>query len=304
MSKVAVIGLGFVGATIAQVIVQSGVAKELILIDKNQNKAISEVLDIKDGLSFLSTSTKVTAGTYEDVTDCDVVISALGNVALAVASDDRFAELKANIPAVKSVAKELKRVGFAGKLLVVTNPNDAMTGLFFNEMNLPASHVIGTGTVLDTARMRHYVGDALGIDGRSVNGYVIGEHGASQVVMWSSVFIGGKSIFDIAKTTPVDLKLLAKKTREGGFHVVAGKGYTNVAIAEATVHILEAIVNDAKRVLTVSHYNENEGIYISTPAVVGKNGIEDVVYINLTEKEQKLFDESIEAIKEKGGFLV
>ena len=300
MKKVGIIGVGHVGATVAHVIVQKGVASELVLIDKKTEKSNSEMLDLQDAAVFYQSHTSVSVGSYEDIADADVVISALGHIHLIAPDKDRFAELRVNIPEVKAVASELKRVGFDGILLAITNPNDIITDLYYRELALPHHKVIGTGTILDTARMKHYVGEALGVDARSVNGYVLGEHGDSQFVAWSSVSIGGRSIFDFAKTADLDLDELEKKAREGGFYVHAGKGYTNVAIAEGTVHILESLLNDAKRVLPISNYHEGKDSYISTPAIVGKNGIEGRIEIPLTKDEQSLLDLSIATIKEKG----
>ena len=299
MSKVGIIGVGNVGATVAHVIVQKGLVSELVLLDKKGKKAMSEMLDLKDAGSFFSTYTKLSVGDYEDLADAEVIISALGHIDLIAADADRFAELKMNEPEVKQVVKELKRVGFKGKLLVITNPCDVMTALYYQELDLPHGQVIGTGTVLDTARMKHYVADALGIDPRQVNGYVLGEHGDSQFVAWSSVFIGGKSIFDFVKEENLDLEALEDQARQSGYHVHAGKGYTNVAIAEVAACILEALLNDAKSVMPVSHYHEEQDCYISTPAIIGRNGIEGGIKITLNEREETLLASSVKEIKEK-----
>lgn len=299
MSKVCIIGLGPVGATVASRITQRGFVSELVVIDLNEQKAKSEVLDIKDASSLLPTHTHVTVGSYDDLADADVVISTFGNMQAVLESGDRFAEVKSNIPAARSISAELKRVGFNGKLLVASNPNDVLTGFFAEELGLPFNQVLGTGCVLDGMRLKHYVGEALGIDSRSVDGFVVGEHGPTQVIAWSSVNVFGKSIFNYAKEVELDFSELTSKIVRGGFNVVAGKGYTNVAIAEATVHILESLLTDAKRVLSVVNYNKEHDVYISTPAVVGKNGIEGTVALNLTDAEMADFVASVETIKEQ-----
>ena len=287
MKKIGIIGVGHVGATVAHVIVQKGLANELILVDKEVSKANSEMLDLQDAAVFYQSHTSVSVGNYEDIATADIVISALGHIHLIAADEDRFGELKVNAPEVKAVAKELKCIGFDGVMLAITNPNDVITDLYYRELGLPHNKVIGTGTILDSARMKHYVGEALDVDARSVNGYVLGEHGDSQFVAWSSVSIGGKSIFDFVKEASLNLIELEKKAREGGFYVHAGKGYTNVAIAEGAAHIVESLLNDAKRVLPVSHYHEEKDCYISTPAIVGKNGIEGVIEIPLSNCQAK-----------------
>jgi len=299
MSKVGIIGVGNVGATVAHVLMRQGLVNELVLLDKKQDKAFSETLDLQDAGSLFSTHTHVSVGGYKDLADADVIISALGHIDLIDADADRFTELKMNAPEVKKVAKELKHVGFNGKLLVITNPCDAMTELFYRELNLPHQQVMGTGTLLDTSRMKHYVGEALNVDPRCVSGYVIGEHGDSQFVAWSSVAIGGRSMVDLAKEHHLDLNEIEDQARQSGYHVHAGKGYTNVAIAEATACILESLLKDGKTILPVSHYHQAHDSYISTPAIVGRNGIEGKIDITLNEREQELLATSIEEIKEK-----
>jgi len=218
---------------------------------------------------------------------------------LIAADADRFAELKMNAPEVRAVSKELNRVGFKGKLLVITNPCDVMTELYYRSLDLPASSILGTGTVLDTARMKHYVGEAFGVDSRSVSGYVLGEHGDSQFVCWSSVFIGGKSIFDFVSEQNFSLDEIEDKARQSGYHVYAGKGYTNVAIAQSTACVLEALLSDAKSVMPVSHYHKEHDSYISTPAIVGKRGIEGAVKIALNEAEETMLVASVKEVREK-----
>lgn len=299
MAKVGVIGLGPVGATIAARIMQKGVATELVLIDLNVKKAQSEVIDLKDSSSLLAHYTNVYVGTYEDLSDADVVISALGNISAALESGDRFAELKSNVPAVRSVASSLKKVGFIGKVLVATNPNDVLTKLFADELNLPDGSVFGTGCLLDTMRMQHYVSEVLNVNSRSVEGYVIGEHGPTQVVAWSTVNIGGKNINEYASEFNIDFAELELKIKVGGFSVVSGKGFTNVAIAESTTHILDAILTDAKTILPVSSYHKNHDVFISSPAVVGKKGVEKILDLRLVDDEQVLFNESVKTIQEQ-----
>jgi len=299
MSKVGIIGVGNVGATVAHVLLEKGLVSELVLLDKKKDKAMSEMLDLQDAGCFFSKYASVTVGGYEELADAEVIISALGHIDLIAADADRFAELKMNAPEVRAVSKELNRVGFKGKLLVITNPCDVMTELYYRSLDLPASSILGTGTVLDTARMKHYVGEAFGVDSRSVSGYVLGEHGDSQFVCWSSVFIGGKSIFDFVSEQNFSLDEIEDKARQSGYHVYAGKGYTNVAIAQSTACVLEALLSDAKSVMPVSHYHKEHDSYISTPAIVGKRGIEGAVKIALNEAEETMLVASVKEVREK-----
>lgn len=299
MKKIGIIGVGNVGATVAHVVMKQGLVSQLVLLDKKMDKARSEVIDLLDARSLFSTTTHVSVGDYKDMADADIIISALGHIDLLASDADRFVELKMNAPEVKQVAKDLKNVGFKGILLVITNPCDAMTELYYKQLDLPHQQVIGTGTLLDTSRMKNYVTEALQVDPRSVTGYVLGEHGDSQFVCWSSVSIGGKSIFDFEKERNLDLDDIESRGRMSGYHVHAGKGYTNVAIAEATACILEALINDSHSVLPVSHYHDEFKSYLSTPAIIGKNGVVAKVHISLSEKEKEQLQKSAEEIKEK-----
>jgi len=299
MSRVGIIGVGNVGALVAHVIMQKGLARELYLYDKNEAKAVSEMIDLRDAAAFFSTYTEVKVVTLDKIASCEVVISALGHIGAIDANADRFTEMKLNVPEIKAVAKELNKHDFFGKMLVITNPCDAMTDLYFRELDLAEYQVIGTGTLLDSARMMHYVGVELEVDPRCVSGYVIGEHGDSQFVAWSTVYVGGRSMIELARKYRIDLDEIEEKARKSGYLVHSGKGYTNVAIAEATVKILEALLKDSKSVLPVSSYNKEHDCFISLPVIVDCEGVEDGFELSLTYEENKKLLKSINEIKEK-----
>lgn len=235
MRKIGVVGIGHVGATVAHLIVSQGLADALVLVDKNPDKLASEVLDFRDAASLLPQHVTVTAGTTADLGDADVVISALGHIDLIQPGGDRFTELRANTPEVQQVGTDLKHAGFQGVLIVISNPVDVMTGLYQQVTGLPTQQVFGTGTYLDTARLKRALGDALNIDPRSVSGYMLGEHGASQFAAWSTVRALGQTATELAATYQLDLAQIAADARDGGFTVFAGKKYTNFAIAHAAV---------------------------------------------------------------------
>lgn len=190
MRKVGLIGYGHVGATVALDIVQGGFADELVIIDKDRKKAEAEVLDLLDALALLPFYVKIYVGEYDDLATADIVLSTLGHIELIKPGGDRFTELKANIPEIKEVSEQLNRINFKGILIATTNPNDVIVNLYSQLLNLPQSHIIGTGTYLDTARMKAQVSKALKIDGRAIEGYVLGEHGNSQFTAWSTVRVG------------------------------------------------------------------------------------------------------------------
>ena len=192
-------------------------------------------------------------GEYDDLATADIVLSTLGHIELIKPGGDRFTELKANIPEIKEVSEQLNRINFKGILIATTNPNDVIVNIYSQLLNLPKSQIIGTGTCLDTARMKAQVSRALEIDARSVEGYVLGEHGNSQFTAWSTVRVGGQSFLEIAKEKNLNLKDLEEKARQGGFAVFNTKGYTNVAIAAATVSLMNLVLSDAKNIAICSH---------------------------------------------------
>ncbi|KEY63631.1 lactate/malate family dehydrogenase [Lactococcus cremoris] len=299
MRKVGLIGCGHVGATVALDIVQGGFADELVIIDKDRKKAEAEVLDLLDALALLPFYVKIYVGEYDDLATADIVLSTLGHIELIKPGGDRFTELKANIPEIKEVSEQLNRINFKGILIATTNPNDVIVNIYSQLLNLPKSQIIGTGTYLDTARMKAQVSRALEIDARSVEGYVLGEHGNSQFTAWSTVRVGGQSFLEIAKEKNLNLKDLEEKARQGGFAVFNTKGYTNVAIAAATVFLMNLVLSDAKNIAICSHYDEKFSSYISTPALIGKNGIEALIKLPLTLEEEGKLKNSVVEIQEK-----
>ena len=299
MRKVGIIGCGHVGATVALDIVQGGFVDELVIIDKERAKAEAEVLDLLDALSLLHFYVKISVGEYQDLANADIILSTLGHIELIKPGGDRFTELRANVPEIKEVSKELNAINFKGILIATTNPNDVIVNLYSQLLNLPKSHIIGTGTYLDTARMKAQVSRALGIDARSIDGYVLGEHGNSQFTAWSTVKVGGQAFSEIAKEKSLNLEELEEKARQGGFAVFNTKGYTNVAIAAATVSLMNLVLSDAKNIAICSHYDESFNSYISTPAVIGKNGIEELIKLPLTLEEELKLKQSVIEIQEK-----
>ena len=184
MRKIGVVGIGHVGATVAHIIIAQGLADELVVVDKNSDKVAADALDFRDAASLLSTHVTVHAGTVADLTDADLVISALGHIDLIKPGGNRFTELKANTPEVQQVGADLKKAGFHGVLIVISNPVDVITGIYQQATGLPTNQVFGTGTYLDTARLKRVLGEALQVDPRSVQGYMLGEHGDSQFAAW------------------------------------------------------------------------------------------------------------------------
>ncbi|MFD1125159.1 L-lactate dehydrogenase [Lentilactobacillus raoultii] len=298
--KIGIIGMGNVGAAAAHYIVSTGLADDLVLIDLREDKVNADALDFRDALVNLPWHINITTNDYSELKDADVIISAIGNIKLQDnANDDRFAELPFTSKQVPLVAKQIKDSGFNGKIVVITNPVDVITSIYQEVTGLPKAHVIGTGTLLDSARMRASVADKLGIDSRSVTGYNLGEHGNSQFTAWSTVRVLGKPITEIAKEKALDLDALDHEARVGGYTVFHAKKYTNYGVSTAAVRLAYTIMSDARTELPVSNYRKEYGTYLSYPAIVGRDGILEQLQLDLTDEELKKLQTSANYIKTK-----
>lgn len=296
--KVGIIGMGHVGSTIAHGLIVQGAFDEYVLIDSNDTKVQADQMDFQDAAMNLSFHANIVANDYPALADADVVIVALGNIALQDNPDaDRFAELPFTAKEVPAVANQLKEVGFSGVLIVISNPVDVVTSLFQHYTDFPKGRVIGTGTLLDTARMKRAVGEYFSINPRSVYGYNLGEHGNSQFTAWSQVRIKGQDIGDLLE--PQVLETLAKEAIMGGHTVFYGKKYTSYGIASAAIRLALAIVSDSREELPISQYYEPLDTYLSYPAIVGRQGIIEQVKLHLTREEEDKLRQSADYIKQK-----
>lgn len=292
--------MGNVGATAAHYIVACGFADDLVLIDTREEKVQADATDFEDAMANLPYHTNITVNDYSQLKDTDVIISALGNIKLQDnKNDDRFAELPFTSKAVKSVAQKIKDSGFNGIIVDISNPVDVITSMYQEITGLPKKHVIGTGTLLDSSRMKRAVAKELGIDPRSVSGYNLGEHGNSQFTAWSTVRVLGHPITEIASQRNLDLNKLDKAAREGGFSVFHGKKYTNYGVATAAVRLANTVISDARTQLAVSNYREELDTYLSYPAIVGRDGIIEQVQLDLTDEEKEKLQTSANFIKTK-----
>ena len=298
--KVAVVGMGHVGATVAHYLVAGGFVDDLALFDTNEAKVQADALDLRDAMANLPYHTNLNVNDESQLRDCDVVVSALGKSKLVDTPDhDRFAEFKFTRTQVPLVAKMLVDNGFHGKLVDVTNPCDVIASMYQKLTGLPKEHVMGTGTLLDSARMRARVGEALKVDSRSVVGFNLGEHGNSQFTAWSTVRVLGKPVTELAKERGLKLSELEERARQGGYLVYQGKKYTNYGVATAAVRLTNALLNDARTEMPVSNYREEYGTYLSYPAVVGRDGVVEQLHLDLTPEEEAKLATSATYIKER-----
>ncbi|HBJ54481.1 L-lactate dehydrogenase [Streptococcus anginosus] len=296
--KIAIIGMGNVGAAVAHGLIAQGAFDDYVLIDKNEAKVKADALDFQDAAANLNHHANIIVNDYQALADADVVVSALGNIKLQDNPNaDRFAELPFTSKEVPFVAGQLKKVGFTGIIIVISNPVDVITSLYQHYTGLPKERVIGTGTLLDTARMKRAVGVRFGVDPRSVYGYNLGEHGNSQFTAWSQVRIKGQPISIFASVEELDE--IALEALKGGHTVFYGKKYTSYGIASAAIRLAVALVSDSHEELPVSNYYQPLDTYLSYPAIVGREGILEQVKLSLTEKEEEKLAYSAQFIKQK-----
>lgn len=296
--KVAIIGLGNVGAAVAHGLIAQGAFDDYVLIDTNEAKVKADALDFQDAAANLNHHANITVNSYEALADADVIISALGNIKLQDNPNaDRFVELPFTSKEVIEVSKKIKEVGFKGILIAITNPVDVVTSLYQHYTGLPKERVIGTGTLLDTARMKRAVGVRFGVDPRSVYGYNLGEHGNSQFTAWSQVRVKGQPISKL--TSEEVLEEIATEAMRGGHTVFYGKKYTSYGIASAAIRLALAVISDAHEELPVTNYYAPLDTYLSYPALVGRSGIIEQLQLSLTEEEEAKLARSAQFIQEK-----
>lgn len=296
--KVAIIGMGNVGAAVAHGLIAQGAFDDYVLIDTNEAKVKADALDFQDAAANLNHHANITVNSYEALADADIIISALGNIKLQDNSNaDRFAELPFTSKEVIEVSKKIKEVGFKGILIAITNPVDVVTSLYQHYTGLPKERVIGTGTLLDTARMKRAVGVRFGVDPRSVYGYNLGEHGNSQFTAWSQVRVKGQPISKL--TSEEVLEEIATEAMRGGHTVFYGKKYTSYGIASAAIRLALAVISDAHEELPVTNYYAPLDTYLSYPALVGRSGIIEQLQLTLTKEEEAKLARSAQFIQDK-----
>ena len=296
--KAAIIGMGNVGAAVAHGLIAQGAFDDYVLIDTNEAKVKADALDFQDAAANLNHHANITVNSYEALADADIIISALGNIKLQDNPNaDRFVELPFTSKEVIEVSKKIKEVGFKGILIAITNPVEVVTSLYQHYTGLPKERVIGTGTLLDTARMKRAVGVRFGVDPRSVYGYNLGEHGNSQFTAWSQVRVKGQPISKL--TSEEVLEEIATEAMRGGHTVFYGKKYTSYGIASAAIRLALAVISDAHEELPVTNYYAPLDTYLSYPALVGRSGIIEQLQLSLTEEEEAKLARSAQFIQDK-----
>ncbi|MBU5669881.1 L-lactate dehydrogenase [Peptoniphilus sp. MSJ-1] len=301
--KIGIIGAGAVGEIVAYNACMRGLATDIIINDIIKEKAESQAIDLNDARAFYPRDVKIRSGEYEDMGDRDLIVVCMGKIS----EKDRLDELKGNKEAVEEFTRKIVDAGFDGFFVVVTNPVDIITYEVYKVSGFAPNKVIGSGTALDSARLQVVIADTLNISPKSVNATVLGEHGESQFVPWSQVKIDSMNLVEYEKSHPEKFENFDKdevedRTRRRGWDIFKGKGSTQYGIGNTVNNIIAAIKNDERIILKASALLDGEygldDLYISTPIMIGKNGIEEKFELDLTDDEIERLKKTASVIKE------
>lgn len=302
--KAVMIGCGFVGSACVFSLMQSGLFSEIAMIDADNARAEGEALDISHGIPFAKPM-KIYAGNYDDIENASIIIITAG--ANQKPGETRLDLVHRNVEIFKSILSEIKQRDFKGILLIVSNPVDILTTVAIKLSGLPENRVIGSGTVLDTARLKYSIGEHLNVDSRSVHAFIIGEHGDSEIAAYSSANVSGIPLNKFCEMRghynhEKDTDKIAQTVKNSAYEIISRKKATYYGIAMSVKRICEAIVRDEKSILPISSMLHEEygisDISLSMPAIVGKNGVETLVPIQLNDEEAKRLKESANNLKD------
>ena len=301
--KVAIVGVGMVGMSFAYSMLNQDICDELCLIDINKERARGEAADLSHGLPFAPSSMKIYAGEYEDCADMDLVVICAG--APQLEGETRRDLLQKNYKVFKTIVKPVVESGFKGVFLVASNPVDVMTKVVLDLSGFPPEKVLGTGTTLDTARLRYMMSDYFKLNPRNVHAYVIGEHGDSEFVAWSNAQISVLPVSQLENYNENMMGVLMKiavSVRDSAYEIIKAKKATYYGIGMVLSRLTRAILNDENSVFTVSAYlngqYDEKNIYIGVPAVINRNGVREILELSLNSEEKRKFKHSADILKE------
>ena len=304
-SKVVIVGVGNVGATTAYSILNQGICEEVVLIDVNKEKAIAEALDMQHSIYFMNRNMSIKAGDYSDCRDADVVVIT-ASAPMPKDSNNRLEMLAPSMKIIKNIVESVMANGFDGVFVVISNPVDIMSYYVWKLSRLPKNRIIGSGTTLDTARLCCELSKMYNLDAKSVEAFVMAEHGDSEMVSWTSATIGGKNLSDVFadnadRTKDITKDELLKRTKQAGWDIFSRKGNTCYGIASSATAIIKSILFNENRILPVSvglngEYGLNN-IFLSVPTIINKNGAKEVVEIKLADEEKDLLQKSADVIQ-------
>ena len=311
--KVVLIGTGMVGMSFAYAALNQNLCDELVLVDVNEKRAEGEAMDLNHGLAFSHSSMRIYNGTYQDCSDASVVLICAG--VNQKPGESRLELLKRNADVFKAIVPEVVQSGFDGIFVVATNPVDIMTRITYELSGFNPAKVIGTGTTLDTARLRYLLGEYFEVDPRNIHAYVIGEHGDSEFVPWSQALIAAKPIINVLEDNPEtfymeELDRIAGDVRDAAQKIIEAKGATYYGIGMAMVRVIRAILNNENSVLTVSvrlrgEYGGKKDVFIGNPCILNSGGAKRLIELRLTKEELDKLDNCCQILNDsfKSSFI-
>ena len=301
--KVGILGVGHVGAHCAYSLAIQGIVEELVLVDLREDGGKSECQDLRDAVMYMPHNVTVNVGTYADLGDCDVLVNSLGDITL-VATGDRNHEMRYTVAQLKATMPKVMASGFNGVIISITNPCDTVADLVYKLSGLPKGRVFGTGTGLDTSRLVSALAQQTGYDHQAISAYMIGEHGASQMAAWSCVSFGGAPLTALEgkdERFTFDKDELQRIAINAGWVTYHGKQCTEYGICSTLARMVRAVLHDEKRIMPASMLLEGEygeeNVFAGVPCVIGKNGVEEVIELPLTEEEKAKFHVCCEDIR-------
>lgn len=301
--KIVLIGTGFVGMSMAYSMLNRGGIEELVLIDIDKNKTIGEEMDLSHGLPYAPQKMIIKSGDYEECKNAQIIVITAGVAQKPGQTRLELAEVNTKI--VKQITQNIMNSGFNGIIIVASNPVDLMTYVVSQVSKLPKNQIIGSGTVLDTARLRYLTADYLKVSSKNIHAYIMGEHGDSSFVPWNHAYVGCKKIKDIMKDNnyPMeDLKKIHQNVVDAAYEIIEKKKATYYGIGMALNRLVRAILDDENSILTVSTYLDNKygqnDIYIGVPAVINSTGVRELLELDLNSYEQEKLDNSCNLIKD------
>ena len=301
--KVGIVGTGMVGMSCAYALQQSGIAHEIVLVDVDQERALGEAMDLNHGMPFVNPC-RISAGSYAALQDAAAVVVSAG--ANQKPGETRLDLLQRNAGIIRDVVRQIVQAAPDTTIILATNPVDILTYIAATAVQLPPGRILGSGTILDTARLRYLLADYYRVDARSVHAYIIGEHGDSSVPVWSLANIGGMRLAGLTRAGPYNqqaLNDLFLQARDAAYEIIKRKHATYYAIGLALVTIVEAVIRNQQTVLTVSTPLQGQygvtGMALSLPSIVGRRGVEEVLTLHLSDEETHQFQHSAELLRER-----
>ncbi len=301
--KIVLVGTGFVGMSMAYSLLNQGGVNELVLIDILKDKAEGEAMDLSHGMPFAPSKMDIKAGDYDECKDANIVVITAG--LNQKPNQTRLELAQANAKIIKDVTKQVVASGFKGIFVVASNPVDLMTYVVYKTSGFPSSKVIGSGTVLDTARLRYLIGDYLDVSSKNVHAYIMGEHGDSSFVPWSHCYVGCKKLIDVMKENkkPIeDLDKIYTGVQQAAYEIINKKKATYYGIGIALTRLIKAILGDENSIMPVSTYINGEyghsGMFIGVPAIINRKGVKEILELKLEDKDQEKFDNSCKVLNE------